>query len=457
MNARKITKARRVTQGSVSLRCQLAAVIAPKVETAPTWLSVIPLDRKEVPYAFRKPYSAGGKVSKNEITAPIEPTPEPRVLEQGCETVLISCFRSAEERKRLVTGNVYRLEGLYLDAYQDENMAEPRYTLQCSDLSDLKMAHSEVAETVMGFDEEARSLLVSRDCAMGNVTEYTSQPKVYRFVHLTLGEEARFCKMGGSPELMYQPLNSAKQAEGSSIYFLNGGREGQEILPAQLVIKTSDGEITGLCKIYQGRGLEYFQMQLQELGWFLPQYMEGDLYCTVDREESSRYPSDEPVVYLNVTIRPDLAQTVRNVGVKVGLSAAEKLGISDWARMAGGGSPQRYNLGLQNAVNLSWYAGDAALIPAAVEKKWVELYVACKWGSFEDDNVDEALTNARGMGEDALVEVVKKKKGLAIFAVPTADSPCPVYTFLSATGEKAEGGKWFEETKRAKEEEEEME
>ena len=454
MQGRKITKAKRVMTGSVSLRCVLGAVIAPKVENGPTWLSVVPLDDKEVPYVFRKPFTGGGKVAKNLITEALNPAPAPMVLRQGCETVLVSCFKSAEERKRLVAGNVYRLEGLYQDGYRDETMTETRLTLQCNDLTDLKMPHYELSETVRGFAETARELVPLRDCAMGDVTAYTSQPKFYRFVHLTLGEEARFCKIQGTPELMYQPLNAAKQAEGSPIYFLNGGREANDVNPAQILMKIGDQEVIGLCKMYQGRGLEYLQMPWQELGWFLPQYFAGDLYCVVDREESSRYPGEQAVVYFNALYRPDLAQTVRNVGVKIGVEKAEELGLKNWKGLSGA-APQRYNLALQNAVNLSWYSGDASLIPVAVEKGWVELYVVCKWCSFEDD-IEQNMDEARGMGEDALVELVKKKKGMCVFAVPSETAPCPVWSFLSATGEKAEGSKWMEEeTKRVKEEEEE--
>ena len=443
-------------EGSTSLQGVVMAWFEPKNPQGPTNVSIVPMEDVRVPYIFKAPWAKPGAVAANKVVSPLEGVPDLdlRALEQ---TVIVSVFMSPEQRAGLVRGGIYRVDGLYQQAYQGEGKDEP--FISCT-------AHSLTYKGASFKDYEAigdRPLVAERDFPRGDLTGYTGRlQKKYYFASIELGEgKGRFLNLSDDvvPEWRYTP-----HEQKVAIDVLCGGREGVNQLAAQLFIPMNT-PCRALTKVYQGSGLELLQCEWSTLAHIVVPHLHGYLLATVDREETGRLDGggdEEDLVALNSVLRPDVAKTVKACGRPVSLGFVKDefvtvaSTLSDFSAIMSKPLYPNIKIAQVNGLNLLSFLGNGEYLEQAIKRGWMELWMVANWYGPEDvAEHDKVMADVRGWSDVELCSWVRKKKkpGVGIYVVPTSTCPGQLHEFVCSNGPPV-GVKYFQEDGQEEEEEE---
>lgn len=480
----------KIPEGSVSgLVVRLQLVKAPKMgasgKNTPGNLSIMVHERVEIPYVFLLPKSPGaGKIPKNTITKPLSGAiTKPRILLPG-QTYLISMFNIPSN---LTCGNLYRLDGVYLDAYmgprmrKDENgiqfeeqMTEPELSMKCARISTNvdEMTDDEFdnsIEFVYRSIDHARD--IPGDDRLDAYTIDATKGPYYTFITLvgitdgnpgTLEGFIQAPFNGCTPLMEYEPFNTAKGARDPAVLELTGGWNGQDAEDAQLHIQQNNPD--GSVKLYKfftrvkaNQGLTKFQLDWKKMGHILGPNMIGKATCTINRTKTKELEEDaafDGVLAGNATIRPDMGAMVKVLGHKFPWSLCELFDprLKELEVMLSDVPQIRYQDA--TALNLLRYTGNASLLPRAEEKGWVEFYVTTNM-PIEDD---ERRQEIEAMTPEQKAAEFRNKKFyggrldnmcIGVFAVPTAACPLKLHEMVSAK-DTPSGALLFEDAKRVK-------
>ena len=481
-NSRKPQKLPKILPGSVNFHCLLLGVTKPKIskltnKLGPRSISIVTLQEETVPYVFRAPTAAPGQVPRNQINAPLVGVP-PLVIPPLGKTTLIPIFDHGED---LIIGEVYRLEGVFLDAYKgvvlgkdmvETMLTEPEIRPSCARLT--LETNPAMRHRLDDLPFELRSFSRERDIPGDDRIHYAIQPSDYRFVHVKIvpkgGSElietqpgtlqGYFLDLvpGNTPEMVYAAYNKEKAEFEPEVKALTGGRSRESVDKAQFGIQQN--EPTGksylfkaLTRVYENAGLRRFQLDWVKMGAILTPNIIGDAFCTIDRDSSKDIiaePEFDGVVAVNMSIVPDMEKISKRIGFKITWDSFVKLSkvFNDkeaFDDLAG--------FRLETAVNILRYPHNLEFIRDGAEEGWIEFYVITNL-LIDDDAWRNDLKN---MEQDKLISELTNKKYyggaplyFGVFAVCTGAQDGHISDYISPRGDPPAAEFFGPESKRAK-------
>lgn len=478
----------KIPEGSISglpVRLQLVKGAKPGAsgKDTPGSLSIMVHQRVEIPYAFVAPKAPQGQIPKNTIAKPLTgDIVKPRVLEPG-QTYLISMFKPPTT---LTCGNLYRLDGVYLDAYMgprirknengvsyEEQMTAPELSLKCARIS-VNVDEITDDEFDQSIEFQRHSIIRARDIPDDNrVDTYTidaDKGPYYTFTTLIGTKEDKPGTLEGffqapfddyTPTMEYEPFNKAKGAREPAMLALTGGCIKQDP-PIEAQLHIQQNNLDGSVEVYkvftivkENQGLSKFQLDWKLMGHILGPKMIGKATCTINRtktKELEEDPAFNGTLYCNTTIRPDMGAMVKAIGYKMPFNLCVQFDprLKELEVLLSNIPQIRYQDA--TALNLLRYTGNASLLPLAEERGWVEFYVTTNMPIDDDERRQEidAMTP-----EQKAAEFRNKKfyagiqQCVGVFAVATKDSPLKLHEMVSAK-DTPSGALLFENAKKIK-------
>lgn len=461
----------KIIPGSVNFHVLLLKAIPPKITKSgkygPGYISVVTLQEERIPYVFKQPFSRPGFAARNLISKPLENVPD-LVLSPLRSTSLLSIFDPDSD---LLVGEVYRLEGVYLDAYLgmvdkggvEMVMSEPEIRPVCA-----RLTLAGIKECIERFPFSLRSISIARDVPGSDRIQYAEEPKTYYFFHAKVGSRddtpGTICGVfmppveGNQVETSFRPFNKERGCFEQEVQALTGGRNNEGVDKVQFFVQQNDeGSKQSIFKTFTRvlftSGLCRMQLDWSKMGALLVPYLAGDAYCTVDREQSKDLVGEsdyDGVLAVNMTFVPDMREVARRAGFKISWASVSSFDNSQ-AKVVP--CVNLHGFRLETAINIMQVGGNVLrYIEKGAERDWVEFRVLTNMPIDDDERRAELI----GMSEANLVAELKNKKYypgssiyVAIFASCTSLSPVHISDYVAFRGEPAVAA-FFEETKKAK-------
>lgn len=448
----------------------------PEISAPPT-LTFVTCEDVIIDYVFREPrIPKGSSRSRNIIAKPLSPEQAPSLeIKAGYQTNLISVFNPPD----LVTnGKLCRFEGVYLDAFQSENDAQPLLKLTCTHIS---------ANTDINIDDflnkipySNKCIHPSRDIKSGDTMSYLGgdenklQPYYFIAVNLTGEMNSEECEevtgtfvelaQGVKSELTYAPYNVKTKKNGPAEIALTGGRIDDKPQKAQFYVRQKDREgiVTGyrcFTRVFANTGLNALQMDWSSIGDVIIPHIRGKTIFTIDRKATAHWEVDpDPSVVgdlvVNMILYPSVGDIAKSMGIKITWDVACKIDdrLTTPKSMTVKEKLPPLNLLSVSGLNILRYNGDVSCIPKAMEQGWIELYMICNMQMGNERREELRNMQPIEMWND-LSSTYKKffthlTPYYAIFAVTTPECPCKIHELVTSIGGTPPGQLLLEKTNK---------
>lgn len=465
-------------QDSVSFLAQLIHVKEgdpsksnPKMKK-PGLIAVIPGADVSIPYIFREPHVSKGQTqSKNTITSPLKPEDAPPlIVKAGEKTLLIQMFNPPN----LKIGMIYRVEGVYQDAFQgyvtnaetgeEVFMEKPALRLSCTSLN---LTSITVHDFIKEIPFSSRCIDIARDIPGDDKQAHCISPRPYYYFTAVLNGKrddmtpgqitGAFVELpdGAYPELVYTPHDKETNQDLAPICAITGGSIGGKPRKAQFYLRqvSPDGKnIHVFCtftRVYYEGGLKDLQLKWENIGEVIVPHIRGLACCTINRYDTA-FLSDEDgltpeeksmfdgTMVVNTILIPDMNETARSMGVKIKWDTCCLVDqrLNNPSNVV---SPNKEYYKNMTAVNILEYSGDCSLLPLFEEKGWIDFILICNMpisqeGLQEMHNSKDEAEFIKSLQQTFKKNYTRTKPYYAIFACPTPSCPTTIDNCVSSTG-----------------------
>ena len=269
----------------------------------------------------------------------------------------------------VLPGNVYELKGLYQTVFHKNPEMEPRFSVFFNSIRDLQLPHSQVMLMVENLNQSKFQVDEETDMVKDGDLEGYLGNNTWKFVYRRICTGEAYLVDGVTSPIVF-------------------GFSGQPEL-----------------QLYWGEnsGREYLQMDWFYMGEKVTPYIQGIVFGGINRRKTAENDSNR--VVLSGVARIDLAMVVKSIGFKCTYMVAREV-IDIWKNDITKPT-RRYDITLQNALNLSWFDYDSDSLKKMEEDGVMGFYLVGNWNK-EPENLDEILLKKVDYGGPVYVFGVKE-------------------------------------------------
>ena len=433
--------------GSIKCAAFIHRVTAPEVGSKrPYYLAAYLLEDVEIPYIEKIDKADKAAKSKPKTDAVVRP---PLIHSIGTDKVLISMF--LDKSAPAPTTGLYMINGLGYETFTNKDGVSVD-GCKCATVTPIPYAAAMALWRSIPF--ASRSFDLETDVptpeTQGDFGE--NQPSKLVIVEIGPGNPESSQEIFGMfevPESANKCVTSYATKAGEKLLALTGGPADQGVAPNQLVVTQRDEDdevkILILTKLHEDSLFKYGTEHWEKMAMAITPCIRGVSFCAINREATGKIVSADPSVVGTVatgsSMIPDLATMAQLMGFEMSWASCVQLAprLSEPKRMV---STSNIPLGWANAVNILEYTGNVELIPQAMDKGWVKMYVATNhpYSELKKASIREE------MSETEILNMLLKKvdhpaEGLVMlmYAVLTDDAPegYAITDFVSASRPKA--------------------
>ena len=367
--------------GTIKCAAFIRRVIAPDATTKrPHYLSVFLLEDAEIPYVepFEKQTKPKPKASnESKSTSPSSPPLSHKV---GQDALLVSMFGGAAG----ITTGFYTINGLGYDWFTNKK-GDTVAGCKCSSLAPLSLAVATALWKAIPFAN--RSFDLDLDIPNPDTRDVFGEDQPQKLVVVDI------CEGSDTPESIFGtfeiPVDASKcitsyeTKEGRKVLALTGGPAAQGVASNQLLVTQRDGDsdvkILCLTKLHEDSLFKMGTVHWEAMAMVLIPAIRGIAFCSMDRAGTARLDSLDPnvvgTVAVGSTLMPDLAIMAPLMGFDLCWKSCTMLakGRLDTPRQMR--SDSNHNWTWSTAINILEFNGNIELIPAAMERGWIKIYV----------------------------------------------------------------------------------
>jgi hypothetical protein len=386
-----LPKLNSIPNGSATVIAMYLLTVKPKAEKGWPSLSVIPLTKVSVPYAF--------STSPSNLIKEADKDAKPKELGGGERSILVSMYKATD----YLPGSICLIQGLEYNTFLTAKTSGFSYT--CARIT--VMPDANLWKLMDALPLPNRTLSLERDVPppAESCLPY-GEEKEYRFLCIKvskkeppMGDGELYGKftMPASKDasfLKFKPFTKAGEPEQPESLALTGGISDQQCVDHQFFlaqntsktledgsVETGRFEVLGRCKLFES-SIRRLQVDWMKMAFVLLPHLEGLCPSAINQEKSRSlvYDTNSAMagsIQFGAHLYPDLAAISRSIGIKVSWDSCLQLvpeAFKDLAKMT---HPDFRPSDIYSCtgINILHFAGDISCLPEASHLGLVEFYV----------------------------------------------------------------------------------